>query len=76
MSVRIVRHIIDKQRAVEIVDLEDDHGRKHQIQPGILDGTDVEAFIAREIALFEEQEAAISAHIEKRFAAGTLERKP
>lgn len=75
MSVRIVRHIIDKQRAIEIVDLEDDHGRKHQIQPGILDGTDVEAFIAREIALFEEQEAKLAAHIEARFDPNTLERR-
>lgn len=75
MSVRIVKHIIDKQRGVEIVDLEDDHGRKHQIQPGILDGTDVEAFIAREIALFEEQEKKISEHIEARFDPDTLERR-
>jgi hypothetical protein len=74
MSVKITRHILDKQRGLEIVDIEDSHGRKHQIQVPILMHPDPDKFIAQEIAEFETAEAAITKHIAERFDPETLER--
>lgn len=71
----ILSHRFDKQRLLEIVDLEDMHGRKHQIQAPILDGFNTDAFIQGEIAQFEAQERAITEHIAARFDAITLQRK-
>lgn len=74
MSARIVRHVFDKLRCIEIVDIEDSHGRQHQIQVA-MDFPHLDAFIEKEIAAFEAQEAWITEHIAVRFDPETLERK-
>jgi len=74
MAANITKHAFDKLRALEIVDIEDSHGRKHQIQVPMQSGHDPDAFIQQEIAEFEAQESKITAHIEKRFHPETLKR--
>jgi hypothetical protein len=72
MSVEIIRHVFDKQRCLEIVDIQDSHGRTHQIQAPM---QDADAFIDKEISAFAELEDRITSHIEARFNPETLERK-
>lgn len=73
MSATITKHIFDKQRCLEIIDIEDSHGRRHQIQVSMSD-PNLDAFIQKEIAEFEAMEDSITEHIEKRFHPKTLER--
>lgn len=62
MAVTITKSVIDKQRCLKIVDVEDSHGRKHQVQVGFLTHPDPDGFIRAEIALFAEAEEKIAEH--------------
>jgi hypothetical protein len=64
VAVKVTRSIIDKQRGVKEVDIEDSHGRRHQIQVGFLAHPDPDGFIRAEIAKFAADEEKLNGHEE------------